>query len=443
MSGLIFISYRREDGYFARRIHDQLLVCFPGRIFMDAEAREDFVEWITKTIANSCAALIVMIGPHWLGAAVRDGSLVRLEVSTALKSGIPVIPVLVDGAEMPREIQLPTELQPLVRYQAIEIRSNSFKTDSELLIHALNRLISTGNDVFISCKNLNEDGAPTRDADLATEVYNFLTVKGLRVFLSAFTLEQLGSDDYTRAIEAALDSASVLLAIGTSADHLNSKWVRYEWGSFANDIRSGRKPDGRLFTYIERMPITTLPRALRETQTIVHGQGSQERLYNFINNALPPSAEKRERAEKERLEAQEREKKPPQAKTPPTKTTTQTWIRKLDKLSWLPFAAVVLIRVYFLVILPLNASALQRFSIWLALLVFGILPSIVIASSFFNYPKRRILEASISVVCIVGVVLEYWGVMPVNIPVVIMILLLVIGAAIKIGLLLDSQTNKT
>jgi hypothetical protein len=149
------------------------------------------------------------------------------------------------------------------------------------------------NDVFISCKNLDEHGVQTRDAQLAAEVYNFLTGKGLSVFLSSFTLEQLGAADYAREIDSALDSASVLLAIGTSADHLNSEWVRYEWNSFANDIRSRIKPNGRLFTYIEGMEITALPRTLRQTQTFVHCEGSFQRLYNFINKALPPSVSSR------------------------------------------------------------------------------------------------------------------------------------------------------
>src|SRR6516162_5115128 len=55
------------------------------------------------------------------------------------------------------------------------------------------------------------------------------------------------------------------------------------------------------------MPITALPRTLRENQTIVHGDGSLERLYNFINNALPPSVEKSEREKKQRLEKERHE----------------------------------------------------------------------------------------------------------------------------------------
>jgi hypothetical protein len=144
------------------------------------------------------------------------------------------------------------------------------------------------NDVFISCKNLDEHGARTRDAEIAAEVYHFLKDKGLSVFLSYFTLEQLGTSDYTRAIDSALESAPVLLAIGTSADHLNANWVRYEWDSFSNAIRSGGKPNGRVFTYIEGMPIRALPWALRQTQTFVHSEASLQRLYNFINKALPP-----------------------------------------------------------------------------------------------------------------------------------------------------------
>ena len=82
----------------------------------------------------------------------------------------------------------------------------------------------------------------------------------------------------------------MLLAIGTSADHLDS-----EWDSFANDIRSGRKRKGKIFTYIEGVPIAALPRGLRQTQTFIHGKGSLERLYNFINKALSPSTEQPER----------------------------------------------------------------------------------------------------------------------------------------------------
>ena len=75
-------------------------------------------------------------------------------------------------------------------------------------------------DVFISFKNLDKKGVPTRDAALANEVYNFLTSKGLSVFISTVTLESLGVSNYKKAIDEALDAASIMVAVGTSTDNL-------------------------------------------------------------------------------------------------------------------------------------------------------------------------------------------------------------------------------
>jgi tetratricopeptide (TPR) repeat protein len=109
---------------------------------------EDFVEAI-ETSVGSCDALIAVIGRRWLDSSNEEGNrrlenpddFVRLEIATALKRGIRVIPVLVDGAVMPRLTLLPTELQPLVRRQAVEVSHTRFGADSERLIDALNRAI--------------------------------------------------------------------------------------------------------------------------------------------------------------------------------------------------------------------------------------------------------------------------------------------------------------
>jgi hypothetical protein len=141
-------------------------------------------------------------------------------------------------------------------------------------------------DVFIAFKNLNEDGTPTRDSILAQSIFDLLSRRGLTVFFSIITLEQLGIAAFQKAIDDALDSAHILVAVGTSSENLDSEWVRYEWSGFVNDILSGLKPDGRVFTYVENMKTSGLPRGLRQTQVITHGQGSEERLYNFVANAL-------------------------------------------------------------------------------------------------------------------------------------------------------------
>jgi hypothetical protein len=147
-------------------------------------------------------------------------------------------------------------------------------------------------DIFISFKNLDEHGMPTRDSALAREVYEYLTDRGLNVFLSNVSLERLGVAGYTRAIDNALDAACVLIAVGTSKQHLDSQWVRYEWNSFFNDTLSGIKPDGRLFSYIEGLEIRDLPRALRQVEVFIHGSASLERLANYICNALGKAPDK-------------------------------------------------------------------------------------------------------------------------------------------------------
>ncbi len=146
--------------------------------------------------------------------------------------------------------------------------------------------IMTTYDVFISFKNLDENGAPTRDAQLANEVYKFLTNKGLSVFISTVTLENLGVSNYKKAIDDALDAASIMIAVGTSTENLNSEWVRYEWDGFFGDILSGVKPGGRLFTYVAGLRPVQLPRTLRQTQTFIHSSESLGQLHGFIVQAL-------------------------------------------------------------------------------------------------------------------------------------------------------------
>jgi TIR domain len=141
-------------------------------------------------------------------------------------------------------------------------------------------------DIFISFKNLDESGVPTRDAELAKEVYDFLTSKDLSVFISTVTLEELGVSDYKKAIDDALDTAAIVVAVGTSIENLNSKWVRYEWDSFYVDMLSGVKPRGRVFTYVEGMLPAQLPRTLRQTQTFIHSPEELEQLYTFVVQSL-------------------------------------------------------------------------------------------------------------------------------------------------------------
>jgi hypothetical protein len=109
MIGQIFISYRREDSeWSAGRLGDRLKAHFgQDRIFVDVGTIEpgmDFVEAIERSV-GSCDVLIAVIGKRWLISSDEEGrhrldnpeDSVRIEIVTALKRGIRVIPVLVDG----------------------------------------------------------------------------------------------------------------------------------------------------------------------------------------------------------------------------------------------------------------------------------------------------------------------------------------------------------
>jgi formylglycine-generating enzyme required for sulfatase activity len=153
MSGQIFISYRRDDSAAsAGRLYDRLSGRFPSnRIFIDVDniaPGVDFVKAIEKSV-GSCDVLISVVGKHWLTATDEDGKrrldntddFVRLEIATALKRSIRVIPVLVDGASMPRSGDLPDELRSLVRLQALKVSQDRFRSDSEPLITAVDQAL--------------------------------------------------------------------------------------------------------------------------------------------------------------------------------------------------------------------------------------------------------------------------------------------------------------
>jgi hypothetical protein len=145
VAGNIFISYRRDDTRAdARSIYQRLQKTFGDKkLFMDVDTIErgrDFRNVIEAHLAD-CAAMLVLIGRNWLGAGADPNSrrindptdFVSVEISTALRRDIAVIPVLVDGAQMPQSQDLPEEIRPLAFRQAARISHENFSTDMERL----------------------------------------------------------------------------------------------------------------------------------------------------------------------------------------------------------------------------------------------------------------------------------------------------------------------
>jgi TIR domain len=121
MGTKVFISYRRKDSAgYAGRLMDYLKTKL-GRdlLFMDVETiplGSNFEKVLHEEISK-CRVLLAVIGPTWCDARNENGKrrlddpndFVRMEISAALQRDIPVIPILLDGATMPKADQLPNE----------------------------------------------------------------------------------------------------------------------------------------------------------------------------------------------------------------------------------------------------------------------------------------------------------------------------------------------
>ena len=146
MAGKIFINYRRDDSIAtAVHLHERLAQVF-GRdnLFMDVDNIPfgvDFEEHLNSQVA-ACDVMLVVIGPNWLNAKDDTGQrrlqqpddFVAIEITAALARNIRVIPVLVDGARVPKASELPDSLKPLARRQAAGVRNAHFRQDTETLL---------------------------------------------------------------------------------------------------------------------------------------------------------------------------------------------------------------------------------------------------------------------------------------------------------------------
>ena len=152
MAGKIFINYRREDSTgTAARLHDRLAQEF-GRenLFVDVVG-VDLKARLSNQVA-ACQVFLTVIGPNWLDAKDEAGQrrlhhpddFVAVEIAAALARNICIIPVLVDGARMPKLSWLPDSLKPLAGCQAVEVRQPHFDRDAEALVERVREALNAG-----------------------------------------------------------------------------------------------------------------------------------------------------------------------------------------------------------------------------------------------------------------------------------------------------------
>jgi hypothetical protein len=152
MGSGIFISYRRADSrHAAGRLADELAAAFgEANIFRDIEGIDIGVNFAVslERALGACVVMLVLIGPHWLDARDDAGQRrldqpddwTRQEVATALKRGIPVVPVLLEDTPLPRPDQLPADLQELASRQQFSLADARWRGDVKALIDKLARV---------------------------------------------------------------------------------------------------------------------------------------------------------------------------------------------------------------------------------------------------------------------------------------------------------------
>jgi hypothetical protein len=152
----IFISYRRQDSAANALGIGQYLENQLGRqnIFIDVDMRAGtkFPAVLEARLAE-CKVMLVLIGLEWLDARDDHGNRrlddpadwVRLEVAHALRRGITVIPVRVNGAELPKKMMLPDDIRGLLDHQAVSVTTTSFRNDMAGLVRDVRSIQSLPN----------------------------------------------------------------------------------------------------------------------------------------------------------------------------------------------------------------------------------------------------------------------------------------------------------
>ena len=145
-------------------------------------------------------------------------------------------------------------------------------------------------DIFISYKELAEDGERTEDSVLAQDIYDALTDKGYRVFFSRITLEDKLGVEYEPYIFAALNSAKVMLLVGMDYENLNAVWVKNEWSRYL--ALMAQHKEKMLIPCYKGMDPYDLPKEVRKLAAQDMGKvGAMQDLLRGVEKIISPKNE--------------------------------------------------------------------------------------------------------------------------------------------------------
>lgn len=134
--------------------------------------------------------------------------------------------------------------------QAVEYAEDNsvkaiYEKEAEAIAEIQKNILSIANnespyDIFICYKETDNSGRRTIDSTLAQDIYYQLTNDGYKVFFSRITLEDKLGTEYEPYIFSALNSAKVMLVIGTDKDYFNAVWVKNEWARFLDLMKKDK-----------------------------------------------------------------------------------------------------------------------------------------------------------------------------------------------------------
>ncbi|HVT60744.1 MAG TPA: toll/interleukin-1 receptor domain-containing protein [Thermoanaerobaculia bacterium] len=208
-AGKIFVCYRREDSAgHAGRLYDRLNQRFPGRVFMDVAGIGVGTRWaeVVEQTLGSCEVAVILIGRRWLernpaGARRIDDKedSLRAEITTALRLKLKVIPLLVAGAAVPESHDLPTDVAPIVDWQALRIDDDDFDHDSSRLIGALERqLQDEGTDPHLESAEAKQSEIRRLMANAESCIARGDWVTAAQTLLAVLSLDKANAEAATR-----------------------------------------------------------------------------------------------------------------------------------------------------------------------------------------------------------------------------------------------------
>lgn len=145
-------------------------------------------------------------------------------------------------------------------------------------------------DIFICYKETDPNGDRTLDSVLAQDIYDALTDKGYRVFFSRITLEDKLGQEYEPYIFAALNSAKIMLAVGTDYEYYNAVWVKNEWSRYLKLMTKDK--DKHLIPCFKGIDAYDMPKEFAKLQAQDLGKiGAIQDLLRGIGKLLPRKGE--------------------------------------------------------------------------------------------------------------------------------------------------------